>query len=835
MPDPTIGTLPLDQLEISTANVRTTPAGKSAFDELKASIAAHGLLENLVARPLGADTQGKPRYAVIAGGRRLAALNELAADGVLAQDHPVPCRVVRNGAADSEISLAENVVRVAMHPADQVEAFGALALAGATAADIAARFGVSERTVEQRLRLGHAAPELLDAYRTDQIDLATLKAFAVTTDTARQLAVWEQVKDQGYRPTGWQIKRMLTEDRLPAGSALARFVGIDAYGAAGGPVLRDLFADEYENGVWFEDPALLTRLALERLQTAADELATRWKWAEARIEANWSDLARFGRVHPTPSRATDEEQAEIDRLHARHDELVNMDEEDWTDELMEEAETIEPRLAEIDAAIKARAVYEPEHMTTAGAIVTVANDGTMQLIPGLVRPEDIPADRSTATTPGQDQAAAGDGTATPSGIEAPRITASSMPPSRTDTEAEARKEAGVGIGLADDLRAIRTALVKSHLATDFAASFDLMVFQMARAVFTPGYHDHALDISVRETSDRPPLRVNDDAFGDWSPGEAMLANRSSLPFDWMEIEDRQQSFAALRALPEADKQSLFAACVARTLNGQLAFEADARPEIEATVARLDIEFAGHVRPTADMFWSRVRKDRMLDVAREVLGAEWAHAHRKDKKAILATAMETAFAKSEARPLGVNKDGYAAALAWAPPGFDAFDAGRVDDEDDGDNAAASAEDTPATTAPAPDEPSTGDVRSGDQPDPAAAEPDAPANGDASPPATADTEAHASLPADPAAPAPAESPENAEPDVRTPRVQDAIDAMNQVPTADGGPRVIISTVGFESEPATQAGAESDTPPPPPVNGAATAATAEALDVPAFLRRS
>ena len=74
---------------------------------------------------------------------------------------------------------------------------GALALAGATVADIAARFGVSERIVEQRLRLGHAAPELLDAYRENAIDLATLKAFAVTTDTARQMAVWEQVKDPG--------------------------------------------------------------------------------------------------------------------------------------------------------------------------------------------------------------------------------------------------------------------------------------------------------------------------------------------------------------------------------------------------------------------------------------------------------------------------------------------------------------------------------------------------------------------------------------------------------------------------------------------------------------
>ncbi len=824
MPDPTIGTLPLDQLEISTANVRSTPAGKSAFDELKASIAAHGLLENLVARPLDPDSQGKPHYAVIAGGRRLAALNELADDGVLAHDHPVPCRVVRNGAADTEISLAENVVRVAMHPADQVEAFGALALAGATAAGIAARFGVSERTVEQRLRLGHAAPELLDAYRADQIDLATLKAFAVTTDTARQLTVWEQVKDQGYRPTGWRIKRMLTEDRLPAGSSLARFVGIDAYEAAGGPVLRDLFADEYENGVWLEDPALLTRLALERLQAAADELATRWKWAAPRLDVDWSDLARFGRVRPTPSRPTDEEQAEIDRLHARHDELVNMDEEDWTDELMEEAEKIEPRLAEIDAAIKARSVYEPEHMTTAGAIVTVANDGTMQPILGLVRPEDMPADQTPATTPGQDQAA-GDGAATPSGIEAPGISAPAMPPSRTGAEAGARREAGVGIGLADDLRAIRTALVKSHLAGDFAASFDLMVFQMARAVLTPGYHDHALDISVRETGDRPPLRVNDDAFGDWSPGEAMLADRSSLRFDWLEIEDRQQSFAALRALPEPDKQALFAACVARTLNGQLAFEADARPEIEATVARLDIEFAGHVRPTADMFWSRVRKDRMLDVAREVLGAEWAHSHRKDKKATLATAMETAFAKSDARPLGVNKDAYAAALAWAPPGFNAFDTGQVDDGDDGDDAPASAEDTPPATTPSPDERAPGD-----QPDSAAAPPDASANGDASPPASIDTRMHA------ATPAPAEPPDNAERDVRTPTLQDTINAMNQAPTADGGPRVIISTVGFETEPATQPNAESAArPPTPPTNGVPTAAGSEALDIPAFLRRS
>ena len=156
-------------------------------------------------------------------------------------------------------------------------------------------------------------------------------------------------------------------------------------------------------------------------------------------------------------------------------------------------------------------------------------------------------------------------------------------------------------------RSIRTALVKAKLAGDFEAAFDLALYQMGRAVFAPGYHDHALDIAVRETPDRPNTRMNDADFADWSPGEAMLADRSHLSFDWLAIEDDGESFAALRALPRAEKEALFAACVARTVKGQLAFQPQARPELEATVARLDIDFAAHVRPTADMLWSRIAR------------------------------------------------------------------------------------------------------------------------------------------------------------------------------------------------------------------------------------
>ena len=835
MTEPVIRSIPLDRLELSPANVRKTAAGQTAFAELKANIAANGVLANLVVRALAPDNQDNPRYAVIAGGRRLAALSELTQEGVFPSDYPVPCRIVANGAADEELSLAENVIRVAMHPADQVEAFGALALAGATVADIAARFGVSERTVEQRLRLGHVAPELLGAYRQDKIDLATLKAFTVTTDRARQMAVWEQVSEQGYRPTDWQIRRMLTEDRIPAGAALARYVGVDAYEAAGGPVLRDLFADEHENGVWLEDPALLMNLALDRLQVAADELATRWKWAEARIDVDWSDLARFGRVHPTPAEPTDEEKAEIEKLHVRHHELVNLDEDEWTDELIEEAEAIEPRLAEIQDAIKARAVYTPDDIAIAGCIVTVGNDGQVQVVHGLVKPEDMPAkETASAQSPGAAGSHDDGGGIQVPGTGVPSVSDPAMPPARPDPEAEARKEAGVGIGLADDLRAIRTTLVKAHLADDFGAAFDLMLFQMGRAVFTPGYHDDALDIAVRETPDRPPLRVNDDAFGDWSPGEAMLADRSSLSFDWLEIEDRAESFAALRALPPGAKKRLFAACVARTLNGQLAFEANARPELEATVARLDIDFAAHVRPGAEMFWSRVRKDRMLDLARRTLGIEWAHTHRKDKKALLATAMETAFAAGNNVPLGVPKEGRAAALAWAPPGFAAFDTGHVDD---GDAAPPEAESPPAEQ-PTQDAAHSDEARSDGQQEAPAGQPEPPADAEA--PAAQATDAGASE-----QPAPSEPSNGAAiPDAATaaPTGHEAIDAMNAVPVAGGGPRVIVNTVGIDADDGTGASPETDAS-APPVSGNGHDAVSDtvpdsggdAMDIPAFLRRS
>ena len=115
-PERDISDILLSQLELSPDNARKTPADDSAFTELKASIAAHGLLENLIAHSMEPGADGPGRYAVIAGGRRLAAMQALAAEGALDDDHPVPCRMIGDIVAAEEVSLAENSVRAAMHP-----------------------------------------------------------------------------------------------------------------------------------------------------------------------------------------------------------------------------------------------------------------------------------------------------------------------------------------------------------------------------------------------------------------------------------------------------------------------------------------------------------------------------------------------------------------------------------------------------------------------------------------------------------------------------------------------------------------------------------------------
>ena len=109
--------IPLRQLVQSEHNVRKTAASAADEDQLEASIAVHGVRQNLQVL-LSGSPDADDAYEVVAGGRRLRALMRLAEAGKIDRDtYTVPCLVMDEGAEEiGEISLVENVVRADMHP-----------------------------------------------------------------------------------------------------------------------------------------------------------------------------------------------------------------------------------------------------------------------------------------------------------------------------------------------------------------------------------------------------------------------------------------------------------------------------------------------------------------------------------------------------------------------------------------------------------------------------------------------------------------------------------------------------------------------------------------------
>lgn len=89
-------------------------------------------------------------------------------------------------------------------------------------------------------------------------------------DHARQDAVYRSLA----KPVmdAHSVRCRLTYGRVRASDRLAVFVGLEAYGAAGGKLLRNLFDME---AVFIDDPALLTKLAEDKLQ------ASLTPWSEA--------------------------------------------------------------------------------------------------------------------------------------------------------------------------------------------------------------------------------------------------------------------------------------------------------------------------------------------------------------------------------------------------------------------------------------------------------------------------------------------------------------------------------------------------------------------------
>ncbi|WGD53493.1 ParB N-terminal domain-containing protein [Bradyrhizobium sp. CB1650] len=618
--------IPFNKLVLSQSNVRRVKAGIS-IEELAEDIARRTLLQSLNVRPvLDAEGAETGMFEIPAGGRRYRALELLVKQKRLAKTAPVPC-VVRDPATDilgEDDSLAENIQRAPLHPLDQFRAFQALREKGRTEEDIAAAFFTSVNVVKQRLRLASVSPALLGIYAEDGMSLDQLMAFTVTADHGRQEQVWQAISGS-WQKEPYQIRRMLTEKTVRASDRRAVFVGLDAYEAASGVVLRDLF--QSDDGGWLEDIALLDRLVAEKLKAEAEAIAAEgWKWIEVAIDFPYGHTRGLRELDGVPADLTAEEQGTIEALNAEYARLEA--EHDSVDELPDE---VDQRLGEIETALAAfddrPITYQPADIARAGVFVGIDAEGALLVDRGYIRPEDeVPVAEPEQNSDGEPAAAVLDG-AEPSEpvIQRAVITIGGQVAEPEDEGDDAVKP--LPDRLLTELTAERTLALRDKLATTPSVAFQAVLHKFCLDVFSRySSYGTAMEVTVRNAS----FPVQAQGLKDTLAAKAIDARHKT----WEERlpKDKTDLWDWLTGLTGDEQATLFAHCASFGVNalyekgdryggGATPHTVEQRITEADRIARavdLDMVEAGW-RPTVENYLGRVPKRRILEAVREGAG------------------------------------------------------------------------------------------------------------------------------------------------------------------------------------------------------------------------
>ena len=547
-------------------------------------------------------------FEIPAGGRRFRALELLVKQKRLARTAPVPC-VVRHGGLAEEDSLAENVQRAPLHPLDQFRAFLAMREKGRSEEEIAAAFFVPVSVVKQRLRLASVSPRLLDVYAEDGMTLDQLMAFTVNGDHARQEQAFEQLSYSSYKEPH-VIRRMLTEGAVRASDKRAQFIGADAYLAAGGTILRDLF--QGDDGGWYQDAALLDLLVSERLRDEAIALgAEGWLWVEAAPDFPFGHTYGLRHLRGEQPPLTDEQQATWDALIAESERLEAEYAE--ADDLPEE---VDHRLGEIETAVTAISdrpiLFDAAEVVRAGAFVSIDGSGNLRIERGYVRPEDEAPEEPADEATGED----GDiDTVQPGGANAPVG-------GDSDGGAALEPEEDDGIkplpdSLLSELTAHRTLALRFELGERPDIAFIAGLHALCLRAFYRFAQDSCLELDLKHSlfaAQPPGLADSELAQAFDARHQAWSEALPELPVDLWDV---------LLAFGDDERHALFAHCISLSLNA--VHEAyNRRPRAMAHADRLaediglDMVAAGW-EPTVGNYLGRVTKARILLAVREAKG------------------------------------------------------------------------------------------------------------------------------------------------------------------------------------------------------------------------
>lgn len=706
--------IPLNLLDLSQENVRRVKNGVT-IEDLADDIQRRGLLAGLNVRPT-LDDEGNEtgRFHVPAGGRRFLALRILVKRKCLTSTAPVPCvvKAANDPILAEEDSLAENTHREPLHPLDEFRGMKRLFDKGEREEAIAAHFRVTPAVVRQRLKLASVSPKLHEIYAEGEMTLDHLMAFTVSDDHARQEDLWDQLAHSSNK-TPYFIKSKLLEDKVEVTDKRVRFIGVDAYLAAGGAVpIRDLF--EPDDGGWLSDPALIDRLVTEKLEAEAAAIqAEGWKWVEALVDLPYAYDEDCRAIDSTQEPPTEEQEARIAALRAEADAL----EDEWSGQGDLPAE-VEARVNAIDVELgeltRGLFIYDPQEMAIAGVFVGLEDDGTLYVDRGYVRPEDEPEEDVE-----DDAADAAEEALDPRPIDAAEI--ADVDADETE-QADGAVPAGavepVATAVADEdediikplpdallreLTAARTLALQDAFAQNPSVAFAAVLHVMVLSTFYYLRTESCMALSVNKVSlafQAPDLRR--------SPSAASIQERHTRWKERLPKSDKDV-WDAIQQLDGNEQAALFAHCAAYAVNAQWepvakhgggrvsAHDVERRIEHSHVLARavgLDMVGAGW-RPTYENYLNRVTKPRILEAVAEGTDPQKAGLIDHLKKDDMAREAERLLADSGWLPEALRTPAIEEPLpldgdAEALPAFL-----------DGDDAAAAAE--PANDAPEGDAP------------------------------------------------------------------------------------------------------------------------------------
>ncbi len=249
-----------------------------SIEQLAASIAAQGLLQNLLLRP--AAEPG--RFEIVAGARRFRALCFLAeAAGdvrgeTVDETWPVPARI--EDLSDQDVvmmAIVENLQREEVPPLEEAAALAAAVDAGVDTEDLARKIGRTRRWVQQRVQLCRGLSDpAKQALATGEINLAQARALARAPET-RQADVLDRIVTQrewGQNVDEKDVTEMITGDMIPVDRAAFDVI------ESGLEIFNDGDGNEY-----FQDADAFKLAQVAEAERQAGELrAAGWAWVEIR-------------------------------------------------------------------------------------------------------------------------------------------------------------------------------------------------------------------------------------------------------------------------------------------------------------------------------------------------------------------------------------------------------------------------------------------------------------------------------------------------------------------------------------------------------------------------